>query len=351
MPSSPDSAPLVSVVIPAFNAARTIMEAVASVQAQTWSRIELIVVDDASTDRTTSLLQAEATAGKLQLLRQGSNQGVAAARNRGIQAARVQLIAFLDADDLWHPDHLARAAAVLQQHPDIDVFMQNSAVIGLDDDSHRGHWLAKRRKGLDRLQCTDLGQGVRRIDGHFIEGVMTACFVHVQTLVARRTVFSRVQFNERLRWSEDLDWAIRSVHEGRFTWAWSEAVTGIYRRHPDSLSHLTPDKQERVEQTGLSLFGSYLHWPGLDKATRQAIHQTLLNSCMDLLYFARQKGQLNQAWRYWVLSLRHGRTMRQAKECAKLAVMSLRKPWASLLKASRPDAAPTSAPTTQHTQL
>jgi glycosyltransferase involved in cell wall biosynthesis len=167
----PDPQPLVSVVIPAFNAARTILEAVASVQAQTWPHVELIVVDDASTDRTTSLLQAEAAAGRLHLLRQGVNQGVSAARNRGIQAARGQLIAFLDADDLWHTDHLARAVAVLHQHPGIDVFMQNSAVIGLDDDSHRGHWLAKRRQGLARLKRTDLGQGVQRIDGGYIEGV------------------------------------------------------------------------------------------------------------------------------------------------------------------------------------
>ena len=111
-----------------------------------------------------------------------------------------------------------------------------------------GTWMDLRRPAFDATAHTDLGQGCQRIDGRFIEAVITGCFVHVQALVARRAVFAQLRFDETLRCSEDLDWAIRTVHEGGFTWAWSESVTGSYRLHPDSLAAQTPEKQEFIEK-------------------------------------------------------------------------------------------------------
>jgi glycosyltransferase involved in cell wall biosynthesis len=100
---------LVSVVLPAFNGERFLAEAIESVLAQTWSPVQLIVVDDGSTDASGEIARAY----PITCLRQ-PNRGVAAARNRGLEAAQGELISFLDQDDLWLPRKLERQVAALE---------------------------------------------------------------------------------------------------------------------------------------------------------------------------------------------------------------------------------------------
>lgn len=111
---------LVSVIIPAFNAAACIAETIQSVQAQNWDRLEMIVVDDGSTDDTAEVVCHLAKRDRrIRLIRQ-PNQGVAAARNRAIAEAKGEYVAPLDADDLWHPDKLRRQVERLEEAgPDV----------------------------------------------------------------------------------------------------------------------------------------------------------------------------------------------------------------------------------------
>lgn len=110
----------VSVVIPCFACTHTIERAVASVAAQSQRPLEVILVDDASPDDTPVLLQrleAAYPAGWIKCLALPSNQGAASARNAGWAAARGRYVAFLDADDSWHPDKLALQYALMQSQP------------------------------------------------------------------------------------------------------------------------------------------------------------------------------------------------------------------------------------------
>lgn len=108
--------PLVSVVIPAFNAESTIGEAVGSVLTQTVSDLEIIIVDDGSRDRT--LEQVEGTDPRVLTIRQ-PNAGPSVARNNGAQASRGEYVAFLDADDAWLPEKLERQLALMEVRPDV----------------------------------------------------------------------------------------------------------------------------------------------------------------------------------------------------------------------------------------
>lgn len=106
---------LVSVIIPAYNAAAFIADTLDSALAQTYRSLEVVVVDDGSTDATADIVGAAAARdSRVRLLRQ-QNRGVAAARNLGIEHCRGTLVAPLDADDLWHPDKIARQVAALRR--------------------------------------------------------------------------------------------------------------------------------------------------------------------------------------------------------------------------------------------
>lgn len=107
---------LVSVVVPAFNAERTIGETLLSVRRQTYRNLDIIVVDDGSTDRTSEIVHDQSRSdGRIRIIRQPNN-GVAAARNTGIAAARAELIATIDADDVWQPSKIARQVEALEEY-------------------------------------------------------------------------------------------------------------------------------------------------------------------------------------------------------------------------------------------
>jgi glycosyltransferase involved in cell wall biosynthesis len=111
--------PLISVIIPAYNAERTLLETVDSVQNQTLANIEIIIINDGSTDRTGNLIE-NLSDPRIKAFSY-ENGGVAVARNRGIDHATGEFIAFIDADDLWILDKLELQLAALQQHPEADV--------------------------------------------------------------------------------------------------------------------------------------------------------------------------------------------------------------------------------------
>src|SRR5436305_1935247 len=106
--------PLVSVVMPAFNAEAFVAEGIESVLAQDYECVEVIVVDDGSTDNTSAV----ASRYPVKCIAQ-KNSGIAAARNAGVAVSRGSLVAFLDADDIWLPGKLSTQVAYLLKHPEV----------------------------------------------------------------------------------------------------------------------------------------------------------------------------------------------------------------------------------------
>jgi teichuronic acid biosynthesis glycosyltransferase TuaG len=108
---------LVSIIIPSYNSSQFIVEAIRSVQAQSYGFWEIIVVDDCSTDDTITILsQFVATDKRIQFFKLESNSGTGVARNLGVDKANGKFIAFLDADDLWKPQKLEKQLAWMQTY-------------------------------------------------------------------------------------------------------------------------------------------------------------------------------------------------------------------------------------------
>ncbi|MBE3604162.1 glycosyltransferase [bacterium] len=119
----------VSAIIPVYNGAATVADAIRSALAQTFSALEIIVVDDGSTDSTPAVL--EQFGDRIRVIRR-PNGGISAARNQGAAAAAGEYLAFLDADDLWEPQMVERCAAALDAHPECVMAFANLALVDSD---------------------------------------------------------------------------------------------------------------------------------------------------------------------------------------------------------------------------
>lgn len=193
--------PLVSVVIPAYNCAQYVAQSIESVLRQTIgaSHIETIVLDDGSADRTPEVVRSFGGAVRLVQLDHG---GVARARNTGIEMARADLIAFLDADDYWLPERLERALALFAADPHIQVnteyFVEVAGELGTTP-----YYQSRGLRCLFELSAATQ-----------LDFALEDNFINSMVIAPRRALLDAGGFNPRLRYGEDWDLWLRLLKAG-----------------------------------------------------------------------------------------------------------------------------------------
>ena len=211
-----------SVVIPAYNAATTVRSAVRSVLNQTVAALEVIVVDDGSSDATAEVVSAMADP-RVRLVSR-PNGGPAAARNAGIAAARGEWVAFLDSDDLWLPRYVERATAALAAAPNPGFAYTDAYVF----DSGRG--LVKRGSASDALDPPPPDRA------SFLAALLRRNFVFTSAAVPAAVLATVGGYDESLSLSEEYDLWLRILVAG-FDAVWIGGPLAIYRLHPGQSSH------------------------------------------------------------------------------------------------------------------
>ncbi|MCU1279812.1 MAG: glycosyltransferase family 2 protein, partial [bacterium] len=225
--------PLVSVIVPAFNYGHFLAHTLASVQAQTHSRWECIVVDDGSTDDTWEVSFAHAQRDpRIKYIRR-NNGGLAAARNTGLGAARGDYVQFLDADDAIEARKLETQVAYLERQPHVGIVYGDVRYF----DSETG----ARRCGLfvdEPWMPQSSGSGER-----LLRTLIRANIMVVNAPLVRRSVVDEVgRFDETLRSLEDWEYWIRCAAVGTwFEYRQDEGTLSLVRAHRRSMS------QDRVE--------------------------------------------------------------------------------------------------------
>ncbi|MDE3242947.1 MAG: glycosyltransferase family 2 protein [Nitrospirota bacterium] len=210
--------PQVTVVLPVYNGARYIREALDSVFAQTFRDFEVICIDNGSTDETRSIL--EGYGERIRVLRR-ENRGPCGGRNEGVRKATAQYIAFLDHDDCWYPRKLEQQVAVLSAEPDAVLVLCNS-----DRMDAEGRLLQVGATSAERATMGDSPLG----------RLMEADQLLSSAILVRRDAFERAgMYDEELRGFEDFDLCARLKREGRFVFL--EEPGMCYRVHSASLSH------------------------------------------------------------------------------------------------------------------
>lgn len=277
MDFSKTSEPLVSAVIPAFNAARHVNQAIDSVLAQTYTNNEIIVIDDGSSDDT--LEKLESYGDKVTIINQ-LNKGVSSARNAGIMAARGEWVAFLDADDYWEPEKLARQVNYVRQNPDVVMVHTGKKLFG----EH------------GTIEYNKIPFHLSRQSANLRSLLIRNCVNTSSVMVRRDVVVKAGMFDVALKQCEDQDLWLRIAKRGRFGYIPNDLFN--YRVHDAQATFKTGEWSEnglkviKKNRSLVSSFSEYLAW-------RKGYAIRLL----DAGYFFEQQGLCSKAFIYFLWSL------------------------------------------------
>lgn len=206
---------MVTIVIPCFNAQAYLDDALCSVRNQTYGILDIIAVNDGSTDETLRLLERHAESDPRVRIVTQPNRGLAAARNAGLKQARGEFVSFLDADDTILPDKIDKQLRYLRSHPDIDLVYSD-------------YFIGDSRLDLIGLVVVRIPSG-DRLDSYSRQN-----WFGVMSPLVRRSMIETVgDFDETLRASEDWDYWIRCVLAGAF--GHLPGPVAVYRTHSSQM--------------------------------------------------------------------------------------------------------------------
>ena len=294
--------PLVSIIIPAFNAEKFVCEALESVFTQSYGPIEVIVVDDGSTDKTAEVVKSYQTRRinkeRLIFIHQ-QNAGPSAARNAGINVAKSKYIAFLDSDDIWTKDKLLRQIQLMETHPDTGLLFGDTRRFSRDNILISSLF---EQKGYD---LDFFGENFYL--KHAYNKILTnGNFITTGTVILKRKCLEHVgYFDENLRYSEDMDLWLRIAV--RYPIAYSTDLYMLRRIHEHNVS-------ENIEAMYLGFITvMQKHWEHYPDAIRQneiKISKLYQKKYYELGYVFFSKNEFRKARSYFAKSLFHGLHLR-----------------------------------------
>jgi glycosyltransferase involved in cell wall biosynthesis len=231
----------VSIILPSYNRAYIVADALQSALTQTWQDFEVILVDDGSVDNTVEVV-ANFQSEKLRYIRHDKNQGLSAALNTGIAAAEGELIALLDSDDVWKTDKLERQVAFLAKHPEIDAAFCD---IELVDRLSVTPSLMSLMKSFPRI----LHRGQPADEYAISAQQMYLCLleevpIKPTTFVVRKSVFEKVGMFDQA-WVSGMDWEFFLRLSRSSAFGYIDLPLATQRRTEDA-THLRYREQDKL---------------------------------------------------------------------------------------------------------
>lgn len=306
----------ISVVIPCYNAERYIAAAIRSVLSQEWPDLEVIVVDDGSKDASCELVRREFPQV---VLVQQPNQGVAAARNLGIEKASGQWIALLDADDYWLPGKLHAQWKALQSVPGARMAYSAWQVWDSTDAAPSEDYVAQVMRQAGETQRW------KGPSGWIYPALLIDCYVWSSTVLVHRAVLDEVGlFDRNLRIGEDYDLWLRA---SRVTPIVRVAAPGaLYRQHLSSITRGVPSENYRGVVVGRALQRWGYQSPDGGVADRRQVNRALAKSWVDFADAQMRVGNLPRARHALWTTLRvDWRLLAAWKSLAKMVVKSVQR--------------------------
>jgi glycosyltransferase involved in cell wall biosynthesis len=290
----------VSVVIPTYNRAYIIRDALESALAQTHKDYEIIIVDDGSTDNTRELVESYGNA-KIRYVRHEQNRGCSAACNTGIAEARGELVGFLDSDDCWKPDYLERQVGFFLRHPQVSAVFTDVEIVGDRGTIPSLIALMKRfQKVLERKP---------KAEEYILDGqdiylcLLEEVPIKPTALVTRREIYAKAgTFDES--WPSGTDWALflRIFRTGSF--GYIHRALAIQRRTADA-THMIFREKDKLYL--LDVFLKEREKLKDDPEAMAAVNRGILGHCNDLGWDYLHAGQRKKSLAAYMQGFRETR--------------------------------------------
>jgi glycosyltransferase involved in cell wall biosynthesis len=311
----------VSVIIPAYNAEEVIPDAIASILAQDGGfELEILVADDRSTDATRQVVAGLAERHpQIVLLENTGAKGPGGGRNTCLKRATGNYIAFLDADDVWLPNHLESGVSFLEKHREFDIAFFNFDIVDFETKEVVGDWFSSR-EAISRFKTEPVEDDFFQVEDDLHEALLGECFIHVQSTIIRRSSIGDLLFNEAYRWGEDRMFAIRLFRDYGLKCAFSDRRTALYYRHQGSLTDYSEANTLAMIDTQIRLYEECGRYGKLSENAVKIINEKLLTRHLLAAYFNREQGRMASAVRHVLQSCRYGLRPGQLLELAKILV-------------------------------
>lgn len=313
--------PKVSVIIPAYNAALFIEDAINSVLGQYYiGPIEILVVDDGSSDHTKKVVsEMSCRYPHIIPLSNERKKGPSGARNTGLLSASGNYIAFLDADDIWLPDHLESGVRFLEANDNADIVFFNFDIAEMETKKRISDWFTERQFAK-KLKTRELGDRFHLIVDDMFNALLTESFIHLQSMIIRKEALGELLFNEDIQRSEDRDFAIRLYAGSNARFAFQNRVTGIYFRHQNSLSSRSIENALFYSLDHIAIFSDYLSDYSLDDKTAAKLREMIFEKYMSVSYNYRKLTNHKMALAFLFRSLKYKIGFSQLLELLKIVV-------------------------------
>ena len=288
--------PKVSVVIPTYNSAAYLPETIASVTAQSFQYFEIVIVDDGSTDQTKSVV--EKSDRRIKYVFQEHSGIPAKARNKALDLARGEFVAFLDSDDLWESEKLERQVQVMERQPEISVCFTDHSTFGAFEDNRTAFDHARRN--LDRLEKKRIGA-----DSYLITSptLLEDCLMRgpiplwTSTILLRRACLEAVgKFNEEMPLDDDTQMWLRLAKQCRVGY-----IDKVLARRRIRASSITAGINQRKEFVySLRSLETLDQWIPLSKVERSAVKKRIAQITFSVGYddFTRDNLKGARQW-FW----------------------------------------------------
>jgi glycosyltransferase involved in cell wall biosynthesis len=292
---------LITVAVPTHNRPQLLREALASVAAQTYPEWEVVVVDDGSLSPVSESTLREMLGERFILVRNDQAQGIAAAKNAGIAAARGEVVLHLDDDDLLTPTALAQIAAAYDRHPELECLFVNVEPFGTyapgtaDNQSHALSRLLERAQGME-------DNGVIFFNSKLFSALLKSVPMVMQRPAARKTLWDKVGLLRKGSYMPEPEWAMKSA----LVCKPALLLQYAYLARMDGQNYVSQTAQKEKHMfAAVDIRNTLLAWiaknPTFAGHTREVKH-SLADVYFDQAYHHQRSGNSRAAWQPLIAS-------------------------------------------------
>jgi len=307
--------PKVSVIIPTYNRADLLPKAIRSVIYQEQQNLEIIVVDDGSSDHTQSVVkQLQKKNSNLLYYQNERSRGPSGTRNTGIEKASGDILSFLDSDDIWLKNHLKNGLRILNEYPEIDVLFGNFNVV----DLHSGNLLYNffdKKEILHTLKFQTLSYGVKLLKDNLFEALIQENFFLLGSVLIRKPALNDILLDESISFAEDRDLAIKLYKETNATFAYRQEPVFIQYRHDSNIYHPGDINNWRnVIKAELYLYSKYIYTYNPTENEKNIMEKLIFKRLLSLSYTYRMSKKYKKALLTTLKSFKYKLSLKQLRE-------------------------------------